>query len=87
MNVMVTITCQSAEAVLIPKDALVLRSSRPLVFTYDAESERAQWHYVTLLHENDEMIAVSEGVEPGASVIVSGNLTLEHDSRVTIKVK
>lgn len=87
MNVTVTIAGRSAEAVLLPKEALVLRSGRPLVFTYDAESQRAKWQYVSVLHENDEMIAVSEGVEPGASVIVSGNLNLDHDSRVIVKVK
>ena len=87
MNVRVTIAGTSAEAVLLPKEALVLRSGRPLVFTYDAASERAKWQYVTLLHENDEMIAVSEGVEAGAEVIVTGNLNLDHDSRVIVKVK
>ncbi|NJB84498.1 RND family efflux transporter MFP subunit [Lewinella marina] len=87
MNVMVTIAGHSDEAVLLPKEALVLRSGRPVVFTYDEESARAKWQYVSVLHENDEMIAVGEGVEPGASVIVSGNLNLDHDARVIVKVK
>jgi len=41
-------------------------------------------NYVTVAHENDEQIAVSEGLEPGALVIYEGNLNLEHDAQVRV---
>ena len=87
MNVTVTLEGNSAPAVLVPKQAVVTRSGRSLVFTYDAASESAQWQYVTVVYENDEQVALSEGVEPGQQVIVSGNLNLDHDSRVRVAVK
>lgn len=87
MNVTVTLEADTAPAVLVPKNAIVLRSGRPLVFTYDADSERAKWQYVTIAHENDAQVALADGVEPGQQVIVSGNLNLDHDSRVRVEVK
>ncbi len=87
MNVTVTLEGSSAPAVLVPKQAVVTRSGRSLVFTYDAASESAQWQYVTVVYENDEQVALSEGVEPGQQVIVTGNLNLDHDSRVRVAVK
>ena len=87
MNVNITIEASSETAVLIPKEAIVLRSGKPLVFTYDAEEERAKWQYITIAHENNEHVALSEGVEPGQQVIITGNLNLDHDSQVQVKVK
>jgi hypothetical protein len=85
MNVMVTLETQAPSAVLLPKSAVVLRSGRTLVFTYDASSERAKWQYVTVGYENDELVAVTEGVEAGQRVIVRGGLTLDHDSAVRVE--
>ena len=87
MNVTVILEGESETAILVPKEAVILRSGRSLVFTYDEESELAKWQYVTVLHENDEQVALSEGVEAGQQVIVSGNLNLDHDSRVRVEVK
>lgn len=87
MNVDIILESDSREAVLVPKSAIVLRSGKTLVFTYDPESERAKWQYVTVAYENNEQVALSEGVEPGQQVIVSGNLNLDHDSRVRVEVK
>lgn len=85
MNVTVTLERRSPEVVLLPKAAVVSRSGRDLVFTYNEEEQRAKWQYVTVSHENDEQVGVSEGVEAGQAVIVAGNLTLDHDSRVRIE--
>lgn len=81
-NVIVNLERRSPAAVLLPKSAVVLRSGRTLVFAYDAEQERAKWQYVTVGYENDETVAITEGVEAGQAVIVSGNTTLDHDSPV-----
>ena len=87
MNVDVTLEATSETAVLVPKEAIVLRSGKPLVFTYDADAKRAKWQYVTISHENDRQVALSDGVEPGQQVIVTGNLNLDHDSQVQLEVK
>jgi len=84
MNVDVTLETRAPSAVLLPKSAVVERSSRTLVFAYDAESSRAKWLYVTVGYENDELVAVTEGVEAGQEIIVAGGFTLDHDSRVRV---
>ena len=86
MNVEVTLEATSEPAVLVPKQAIVLRSGKPLVFTYDADTRRAKWQYVTIGQENDEQVALSDGVEPGQQVIVGGNLNLDHDSQVRLEL-
>lgn len=84
MNLDITLERPTPPAVLVPKPAVVLRSDRPVVFVYDSTQQRAQWRYVTILHENDEAVALSEGVEAGEAVIVRGNLNLDHDSPVRV---
>jgi RND family efflux transporter MFP subunit len=85
MNVAVTLEGKSPAVIIVPKSALVNRSGRSLVFTYEPESRRAQWKYVTVSHENDESIGISEGLKPGEQVIINGNLTLDHDSEVRVE--
>jgi RND family efflux transporter MFP subunit len=85
MNVTVTLETLAPSAILLPKSAVVERSGRTLVFAYDAESGRAKWLYVTVGFENDELVGVVEGVEADQSIIIEGNFTLDHDSRVRVK--
>lgn len=85
MNVTVTLERSSPEVVLLPKSAVVTRSGRSLVFTYDEGDGRAKWQYVTVGYENDELVGVTEGVEIGQAVIVGGNLTLDHDVGVRVE--
>ena len=84
MNVEVVIEQRIPDQVVVPKSAVVLRSGRPVVFTYDAEARLAKWNYVTIAHENDEAVAIAEGVEAGDLVIHEGNLNLDHDAAVTL---
>lgn len=85
MNVNVTLETLAPSAVLLPKSAVVERSGRSVVFAYDAESGRAKWLYVTVGYENDELVAVTEGVEAGRVVIVGGGFTLDHDALVRVE--
>lgn len=85
MNVTIVLETMAPVAVVLPKSAIVLRSGRILVFTYDVPSGRAKWQYVTIGYENDEQLAITEGVEPGQQVIISGGLTLYHDSGVRVE--
>ena len=83
MNVSLIITSSTEPMIIIPKEALVLRSGKEVVFTYDADEHLAKWNYVTVAHQNSESIAIAEGLSAGDLVIVKGQLNLSHDARVT----
>ncbi len=84
MNVQVIVERNIPDQVIVPKSAVVLRSGRPVVFTYDAKSQLAKWNYVTIAYENDREIAISEGIRLGDIVIFEGNLNLDHDAIVKV---
>lgn len=68
--------------ILIPKEALLVRDKRNLVFT--AEDNLAKWHYIQIGEQNDKFIEVIEGVMPGDKVIVEGHYNLAHDSNIKV---
>lgn len=68
--------------VLIPKEALLVRDKRPLVFV--VEDGLAKWKYIDIGEQNDEFIEVLSGVESGENVIVEGQYTLAHDAKVKV---
>ncbi|MCX6168633.1 MAG: efflux RND transporter periplasmic adaptor subunit [Ignavibacteriales bacterium] len=68
--------------ILIPKEALLVRDKRPLVFV--VEGDLAKWKYVQIGEQNDEFIEVKEGVDKGENVIVEGQYTLAHDAKVRV---
>jgi RND family efflux transporter MFP subunit len=84
MNIQVEILSKTEPLIVIPKDAIVLRSERPVVFTYDADEGRAKWNYVTVAHENDLEAAISEGLNKDDQIIISGHLNLDHDAKVSV---
>ena len=85
MNVRVVIENRIPDCLVIPKEALVLRSNRKVVFTY--ESGLAKWNYVKTSFENSTQYVITEGLNPGDSVIVKGNLNLAHDAKVKLSEK
>ena len=80
MNVRVFLNEPIENTVVIPKEALVLRSNREVVFTM--ENGYAKWNYVELLDENSSHYAISKGLKINDTIIVSGNLNLSHDAKV-----
>lgn len=68
--------------ILIPKEALLVRDKRPLVFV--VEDDLAKWKYIQIGEQNYEFIEVKEGVEPRENVIVEGQYTLAHDAKVKV---
>jgi len=80
MYVKVLINKPLQGVIVIPKEALVLRSNREVVFTY--EKGRAKWNYVELVGENSTSYAIKEGLQSTDTLIVSGNLNLAHDANV-----
>jgi membrane fusion protein (multidrug efflux system) len=71
------------KSLVIPKEAVVMRSGRAVAFTYEAGL--ARWKYLELGRENDTELVVLEGLAPQDSVITTNNLQLSHDARVGIR--
>ena len=80
MNVKVFINKPLKDVLVIPKEALVLRSNREVVFT--VENGLAKWNYVELAGENNDSYAIKKGLKISDTLIVSGNLNLSHDAKV-----
>lgn len=83
MNVRVRIKRSLPGQLVVPKTAVVLRSDRQVVFTLDGEG-RAVWNYVKTGLENLTDYTITEGLEPGVTVITTGNINLAHESPVTV---
>lgn len=84
MNVKIIIKREIKHQIVIPKQALLIRSNREVVFTY--ESGYAKWNYVRINKENSTSYLISEGLHPGDSVITSGNTYLAHNARVKLEI-
>lgn len=82
MNAHIVMERRLPNQLVVPKSAVVERSGRKVVFT--VEAGKAKWNYVTITHENDTEVAISEGLKPTDRVIISGNLNLGHDAPVTV---
>ena len=82
MNTQVSINKPEKNSIVIPKQAVVNRSNRKVVFTY--KNNRAKWNYVKIIGENSKFYSISEGLNIGDSVIVEGNLNLAHDAKVSL---
>lgn len=80
MNVNVFINKPLKDVLVIPKEALVLRSNREVVFT--VEKGFAKWNYVEVVTENNDSYAIKKGLKATDTIIVSGNLNLSHDAKV-----
>jgi membrane fusion protein (multidrug efflux system) len=80
MNVKVLINKPLKDVMVIPKEALVLRSNRQVVFTL--EKGLAKWNYVEVAGENNNSYAIKKGLKVSDTIIVSGNLNLSHDAKV-----
>lgn len=80
MNVKININKPMKDLTVIPKEAVVLRSNREVVFT--VKNGRSKWNYVDIVHENQLHYALSEGIQPGDTIIISNNMNLAHDADV-----
>jgi RND family efflux transporter MFP subunit len=85
-----------ADRLLVPKDAVIERDGRSLVFAFEAlpggapGEGLAKWIYVTTALVNREYIEIAQGesdtqLETGALVLTGGHLTIIHDARVRIR--
>ena len=84
-----------ADRLLVPKDAVIERDGRSLVFAFEALSGGqageglAKWIYVRAGLANRDVVEIMEDdsattLETGTLVLTGGHLTLIHDARVRI---
>ncbi len=89
MNVKVLIENKVSEKLVVPKSAVLLRQNQEVLFLY--KGGEAYWTYVKIELENSDSYAVVANedrgatLEPGDTVIISGNLNLAHESKVEIR--
>jgi RND family efflux transporter MFP subunit len=82
MNVRVRLHIPVSDRITVPREAVVNRSGRDVVFT--VMNGKAQWNFVTTGLENGKEIEILEGLKPDETVIISDNLQLSHDAEVKI---
>ncbi len=82
MNVRVSVRKRLKQQIVVPKTAIVQRSGRQVVFTL--EDGKASWNYVQTGVENMNCYTITEGLNPGMEIIVTGNRNLSHGSPVTL---
>ena len=80
MNVKVVIRKPVPDRLVVPKEALVIRQGKDVIFI--RQDSLAIWKYVTVEFENSTSISIKEGLEPGDLVITGGNVNLAHETKV-----
>jgi len=83
MNVKISIQRAIENVISVPKNAIVRRQNKDVVFTY--KNGVSKWRYVTIGSENSEKCIVVSGLTPNDTLIVSNNLNLANDTKVVIK--
>jgi RND family efflux transporter MFP subunit len=74
---------QKPDAILIPRDAVIVRDEVMGVFIVSADGHAAYAPF-TAGHANAEVIEVTEGLEPGQTLVVYGHNNLEDGQLVNI---
>ncbi|MDN3205465.1 efflux RND transporter periplasmic adaptor subunit [Algoriphagus sediminis] len=82
MNARAIIRAPQSNSLVVPKDAVVYRSGRPVVFTI--VNNESNWNYVEVGKDNGEEVEILDGIEDGSIVITSNNLQLAHQAPVQI---
>ena len=80
MDVQVAIRQELPSQLSVPKEAVLDRQGRKVVFTL--ENGLAKWNYVEIAHENSTHFAIASGLKAGDEVIYTGNFNLAHDKPV-----
>jgi RND family efflux transporter MFP subunit len=83
MNVRLKLQRALGRQLVVPKEALVLRSNRKVIFTL--KNGKAQWVYVQTGLENASGYVVTDGLAAGDSVIYEGNINLANETPVKVK--
>jgi membrane fusion protein (multidrug efflux system) len=82
MNARAVIHAPQSNSIVVPKQALVYRSGRAVVFTI--ENNESKWNYVEVGKDNGRVVEILDGVPENSMVIVTNNLQLAHQAPVRI---
>ncbi|HEX2921570.1 MAG TPA: efflux RND transporter periplasmic adaptor subunit [Bacteroidales bacterium] len=80
MNTKILIRKSAPNRLVVPKEALVIRQGKDVVFV--RQDSLAIWKYVNVEFENSSTVSIKEGLEAGDLVIVAGNINLAHETVV-----
>jgi RND family efflux transporter MFP subunit len=80
MNVKIVIKKPVPKRLVVPKEALVIRQGKDVIFV--RQDSLAIWKYVTVEFENSTSVSIKDGLEAGDLVIIGGNINLAHETTV-----
>jgi RND family efflux transporter MFP subunit len=80
MNVKIVIRKPVSKRLVVPKEALVIRQGKDVIFV--RQDSLAIWKYVTVEFENSTSVSIKDGLEAGDLVIIGGNINLAHETTV-----
>ncbi len=83
MNVKIVIKKPVLNRLVVPKEALVIRQGKDVIFI--RQDSLAIWKYVTVEFENSTSLSIKEGLAAGDLVIINGNINLAHETTVREK--
>lgn len=83
MNARAIIRAPQNNSLVVPKDAVVYRSGRAVVFTVENGKE-SKWNYVEVGKDNGQEIEILEGIPENSTVITTNNLQLAHQAPVQL---
>ncbi len=83
MNARAIIRAPQRNSLVVPKDAVVYRSGRAVIFTIENGKE-SKWNYVEVGRDNGREIEVLDGIPENSTVITTNNLQLAHQAPVQI---
>ncbi len=81
MNARAIIRAPQSNSLVVPKDAVVYRSGRAVVFTVENGKE-SKWNYVEVGKDNGREIEILDGIPENSTVITTNNLQLAHQAPV-----
>ncbi len=90
MNVKVFVEKEIPDQLVVPKSAVLLRDNQEVLFKCTRDTV-AFWTYIQTTGENTSSYSViahpdkGATLEPGDTIIISGNLNLAHESKVSVK--
>lgn len=83
MNVRVEIEAEPVMTLVVPKEAVVLRQGRDVIFSI--QNGVAMWNYVDLGTENTDSYVLLKGLAEGDSIIIGAADNLVHNMPVNIR--
>jgi hypothetical protein len=82
LNVEASTSQLLTNALLVPRSAVVERDGYKTIFTFDGNSEKAIFNYVSVTDWDNEHYLVEKGISSGTEIIIEGNELLSHHSPV-----